>query len=232
MGERHRLDQTLAMADQTFPPTSDRVALRRLPKRGAYDPAIVREILDAGVVAHVGVQTPDGPIVLPMAYGRTEDTLYLHGSAANSMLRAARATEICVTVTLIDGLVFARTPFHNSMNYRSVVIRGVARPVDDPAEHVDALRRISNHVVTNWEHGRSRRRGDSQDDGHRPRSEASAKVRSGDPVDDPGDLDGPHWAGTVALEQTWGPPVDADDLGPGIETPAPINRAFGGGNGG
>ncbi len=222
------------MADQTFPPPSDRVALRRLSKRGAYDPAIVREILDAGVVAHVGVQTPDGPIVLPMAYGRTEDTLYLHGSAANSMLRAARATEICVTVTVIDGLVFARTPFHNSMNYRSVVVRGVARPVDDPAEHVDALQRISNHVVTNWEHGREPTEAEIRKTMviALPLREASAKVRRGDPVDEPGDLDGPHWAGTVALEQTWGPPVDADDLRPGIEAPPPIIRAFGGGNGG
>jgi uncharacterized protein len=222
------------MDDETFSAPSDRVTLRRRSHRGSYDPAIVREILDAGVVAHVGVHTDDGPIVLPMAYGRTDDTLYLHGSAANSMLRAARRTEICVTVTLIDGLVFARSPFHNSMNYRSVVIRGVARPVDDIGEHVDALRRISNHVVTSWEHGREPTAAEIRKTMvvALPLEEASAKVRRGDPVDEPGDLDGPHWAGTVALEQAWGPPVDAEDLRPGIETPSPIVAAFGGGNGG
>src|SRR5262245_16239580 len=114
------------MGEQEHTAASDRVRLRRKPDRGDYDPAAVAAILDAGVVAHVGVATDDGPIVLPMAYGRTDGVLYLHGSAANSMLRTARGTEVCVTVTLLDGLVFARTPFHNSMNFRSVVVRGVA----------------------------------------------------------------------------------------------------------
>jgi uncharacterized protein len=226
------VDQTPAMNERTFSPPTDRVTLRRLAHRGTYDPAVVREILDAGVVAHVGVHTEAGPIVLPMAYGRTDDFLYLHGSAANSMLRAARETEICVTVTLLDGLVFARSPFHNSMNYRSVVIRGVARPVDDIGEHVDALRRISNHVVTNWEHGREPTAAEIRKTMviALPLEEASAKVRRGDPVDEPEDLDGPHWAGTVALRQTWGPPVDAEDLRPGIDAPSPIVGAFGGAN--
>lgn len=226
------MDQTLAMDEPTNSAPSDRVALRRRAHRGTYDPAVVREILDAGIVAHVGVHTDDGPIVLPMAYARTDDTLYLHGSAANSMLRAARETEICVTVTLLDGLVFARSPFHNSMNYRSVVIRGLARPVDDIGEHVEALRRISNHVVANWEHGREPTPAEIRKTMvvALPLEEASAKVRSGDPVDEPEDLDGPHWAGTVALQLAWGPPVDADDLRPGIDTPSPIGGAFGGGN--
>ena len=226
------MGQTLAMDEQISPPPSDRVTLRRLAHRGTYDPAVVREILDAGIIAHVGVYADDGPIVLPMAYGRTDDTLYLHGSAANSMLRAARETEICVTVTLLDGLVFARSPFHNSMNYRSAVIRGVARPVEDIGEHVDALRRISNHVAPNWEHGREPTAAEIRKTMvvALPLEEASAKVRSGDPVDEPEDLDGPHWAGTVTVQQTWGPPVDAEDLRPGIGTPAPIVGAFGGGN--
>jgi uncharacterized protein len=210
-------------------PASDRVTVRRLPERGVYAPQVVHEILDAGFVAHVGVQTDDGPIVLPMAYGRTDDTLYLHGSAANAMLRSARGTEICATVTLIDGLVFARTAFHNSMNYRSVVIRGTARAVDDPDEHVEALRLVSNHVVETWEQGRA-----PNDLEIRktmviavPLTEASAKVRSGDPVDDPEDLDGPHWAGTVALEQVWGAPSAAADLRAGIEPSAPMTATFG-----
>ncbi len=112
-------------------------------------------------------------------------------------------TEICVTVTLVDGLVFARSPFHNSMNYRSVVIRGVARPVDDAAEHVDALRIISDHVVANWDHGRPPTATEIRKTMvvALPLDEASAKVRRGDPIDEPDDLAGPHWGGTVALRQ-------------------------------
>jgi uncharacterized protein len=217
------------MNDESYGPPSDRVRLRRGAQRAAYDPAVVREILDAGLVAHVGVPTPDGPIVLPMAYGRTDNTVYLHGAAANSMLRNARKTEICVTVTLLDGLVLARSPFHNSMNYRSVVIRGVARPVDDEAEHVAALRIISDHVVSNWDHGRLPTATEIRKTMvvALPLDEASAKVRRGDPVDEPADLDGPHWAGTVALQQRWARPQDAQDLRAGIAVPSSIARAFG-----
>jgi uncharacterized protein len=217
------------MAEQQHPAASDRVTVRRRADRGSYDPATVHAILDEGVVAHVGVSTDTGPIVLPMAYGRSGDTLYLHGSAANSMLRAARGTEVCVTVTLVDGLVFARTPFHNSMNYRSVVVRGLARPVDDPDEHVAALRCITDHVVVNWETGRTPTTNEVRTTMvvALPLTEASAKCRAGDPIDEPGDLDRRHWAGTVAREQSWGPPIPAADLGPGIEPPAAITDTFG-----
>jgi hypothetical protein len=217
------------MDDQVHEPASERVTLRRRSKRGQYDPAVVKQILDAGVVAHVGVNTDQGPIVLPMAYGRTEETLYLHGSAANSMLRAARRTDICATVTLLDGLVFARSPFHNSMNYRSVVIRGLARPVDDVAEHEEALRIITNHVVANWEHGRAPTAAEIRQTMvvALPLTEASAKVRDGDPIDEPEDVAGSHWAGTVELQQAWGRPVRAADLRGDIGTPASIVSAFG-----
>jgi nitroimidazol reductase NimA-like FMN-containing flavoprotein (pyridoxamine 5'-phosphate oxidase superfamily) len=218
------------MGEQEQQPPSERVRLRRRPDRGRYDAATVHAILDAGVVAHVGVATDEGPIVLPMAYGRAGSTLVLHGSAANSMLRAARGTEICATVTIVDGLVFARSAFHNSMNYRSVVIRGRATPVTDPDEHMAALRCISDHVVANWDLGRI-----PTDTEIRKTmvialslDEASAKLRSGDPVDEPEDLAGEHWAGTVALRRTWGPAVPAADLRPGIEPPATIATAFGG----
>lgn len=203
--------------------------MRRGAVRAAYDAEVVRGILDAGLVAHVGVATGDGPIVLPMAYGRTDDTLYLHGSAANAMLRTARGTDICATVTLIDGLVFARSPFHNSMNYRSVVIRGVATPVEDPAHHREALRLISNHVVANWEYGRDPNAMEIRKTMVISLSltESSAKVRTGDPIDEPEDLDGPHWAGTVPLQPAWGRPVDAANLVRPIAVPAPIVEAFG-----
>jgi nitroimidazol reductase NimA-like FMN-containing flavoprotein (pyridoxamine 5'-phosphate oxidase superfamily) len=217
------------MDDLVHEPASDRVTLRRRSPRGRYDPAVVKEILDAGVVAHVGVNTDQGPIVLPMAYGRTEDTLYLHGSAANSMLRAARRTDICATVTLLDGLVFARSPFHNSMNYRSVVIRGTARPVDDPAEQMQALRIITNHVVANWDHGRPPTDAEIRQTMvvALALTESSAKLRDGDPVDEESDATGPHWAGTVARQQIWGPPVRAADLRGDIGTPSSIVSAFG-----
>lgn len=206
------------------PPASDRVRLRRGAARGEHDPSVVRDILDRGLVAHVGVTTPDGPVVLPMAYGRSEDTLYLHGAAANALLGTGEGAEICVTVTLVDGLVLARSPFHNSMNYRCVVVRGRARRVEDPAEHLDALRRITDHVVATWDQGRPPLPAELR----RtlvvavPLTEASAKVRTGDPVDEPDDLLGPHWAGTVALTTTFGAPVPAADLAPGIEVPASV----------
>lgn len=217
------------MDEQQHPPPSERVTVRRRADRGVYDPATVHAILDEGVVAHVGVATDAGPIVLPMAYGRAGGTMYLHGSAANSMLRAARGTEVCATVTLLDGLVFARTPFHNSMNYRSVVVRGVARPVDDSDEHVAALRCISDHVVANWDEGRTPTANEVRKTMvvALPLTEASAKCRVGDPIDEAEDLDSPYWAGTVDLRQSWGQPVAATDLAPGIVPPAVITDAFG-----
>ena len=109
----------------TAEPATDRVRLRRGASNAEYDRDAVFEILDAGLVAHVGVTTPDGPIVLPMAYGRTDEWLYVHGSVANAALRAAVGQDICITVTIVDGMIVGRCPFHNSMNYRGVVVRGV-----------------------------------------------------------------------------------------------------------
>ncbi|MEZ5321220.1 MAG: pyridoxamine 5'-phosphate oxidase family protein [Microthrixaceae bacterium] len=200
-------------------PVTPRVALRRGTARGDYDPTTIRSILADGLIAHVGVDTPDGPLVLPMAYGTGtsragEEVLYLHGALANGLLAAADGREVCVTVTIVDGLVIARTPLHNSMNYRSVVIRGTARLVTDPDEHREALRSITDHVVANWEDGRP----PSARDLRKtlvvavPTDEASAKVRTGDPVDEPADVAGGHWAGTVPLVATWGTPVASTDL--------------------
>ncbi|MFM7065058.1 MAG: pyridoxamine 5'-phosphate oxidase family protein [Actinomycetes bacterium] len=220
------------MQDEQAHPTpapSERVRVRRLAARGRYEPDEVRAILDEGLVAHVGVDTPDGPVVLPMAYGRTEDTLYLHGAVGNALLGAALQAELCATITLVDGLVLARTPFHNSMNYRCVVVRGTGRRVLDPDEHEAALRVITDHVVATWDHGRP----PSASDLRRtlvlalPLAEASAKVRAGDPVDEPDDIGGPHWAGTVSVTTTFGPPVAAGDLAPGIQVPPSVAAAFG-----
>jgi uncharacterized protein len=208
----------------TAEPASDRVRLRRGANRAEYDRDAILAVLDAGMVAHVGVVTDNGPIVLPMAYGRDDEWLYLHGSVANAALRAAAGTDICVTVTIVDGMIVARSPFHNSMNYRGVVVRGRARPVDDPAEHRAALRLVSDHVMPTWDTGRP-----PTDAEIRktmviavPLVEMSAKIRTGGPIDEDEDLDGPHWAGQVPIRATWEAPVDSPDLPAGIPVPPGI----------
>src|SRR6201988_926664 len=131
----------------TFPPT-DRTQVKRLPKRGAYDRETVFKILDEGFVCHVGFAVDGQPYVIPTNYGRSGDTLYLHGSAASRMLRTlSEGVNVCVTVTHVDGLVLARSAFHHSVNYRSVVALGVAHPIDDPQEKMLALEAFTNHVM-------------------------------------------------------------------------------------
>ncbi len=205
-------------------PASERVRLRRGANRAEYDRDAILAVLDAGMVAHVGVVTDDGPIVLPMAYGRDDDCLYLHGSAANAALRAAVGNDICVTVTIVDGMIVGRTPFHNSMNYRGVVVRGRARRLDDPTEHVAALRLVSDHVMPTWDTGRP-----PTDAEVRktmviavPLVEMSAKLRAGGPVDEAEDLAGPHWGGQVPIRATWEAPVGSPDLPPGVPVPPAI----------
>lgn len=204
--------------------SSKRVTMRRGTNRAEYDPAIMRKVLDAGMVAHVGVSTDDGPIVLPMAYGRTDDTLLLHGAVANAMLRAGTDVDVCVTVTLVDGLVVARTPFHNSMNYRSVVVRGTATKIEHPDAKLAALKIINDHVVEIWDTARP----PSDTDLKKtlvlelPLDEMSAKIRAGDPIDEDQDMQGPHWAGVLPLQRTWGAVIPAADLIDGIETPSNV----------
>jgi nitroimidazol reductase NimA-like FMN-containing flavoprotein (pyridoxamine 5'-phosphate oxidase superfamily) len=192
--------------------------------RGTYERAAVFEVLDAGVIAHVGVTSADGPIVVPMAYGRTDEWLYLHGSVANAALRSAVGNDVCVTVAIVDGIVVGRSPFHNSMNYRSVVVRGVARRVDEPGELLAALTAVSDHVVPTWDTGRAPSPAELRQTMvvAVPLVEMSAKIRGGGPIDDPADLDGPHWAGHVPIRRVWEQPVPSDDLAAGIATPAAV----------
>jgi uncharacterized protein len=205
-------------------PASDRVRVRRLANRGSYDAETIEAIVDEAMIAHVGVATDEGPVVLPMAFGRRGDTLYLHGSAANHLLRAGAGAEVCVTVTHLDGLVLARSVFHHSMNYRSVVVRGAARRVEDPDEKLDALRCISDHVVARWDDARPPTEGELRQTLVLavPLTEASAKVRVGDPIDDDEDVAGPWWAGQVPVEQRFGAPTPAADLAAGIEVPGAV----------
>ncbi len=203
-------------------PASRRVRVRRLAERGRYDRQSVDAILDEGFVCHVGVVGPDGPAVIPTAYGRHGDWLYLHGAPANAMLGAAGSGPICVTVTLVDGLVLARSAFHHSINYRSVVIYGAGEEVTDPDEKRRAMDILVEHLVPG-------RRADA-----RPPTvaelratrvvrlhlgEASAKVRVGGPKDDEEDLALPIWAGELPMAPAIGPPVGASDLPAGIEPP-------------
>jgi nitroimidazol reductase NimA-like FMN-containing flavoprotein (pyridoxamine 5'-phosphate oxidase superfamily) len=188
--------------------------MKRGANRAVYGDESIRALLAQGMVAHVGVNTDRGPIVLPMAYGVRGDEILIHGSVANAMLRAGRAVDVCITVTIVDGLVVARTPFHNSMNYRSVVVRGEASLIDEPADKLAALKVINDHVAPIWDTARL----PSETDVKKtmvlrvPLTEASAKVRDGDPIDEDIDMDGPHWAGVVPLTTTFGAPISATDL--------------------
>lgn len=200
------------MTDQLTP--TDRTRVRRLAERGRYDRATIHEVLDEAYIAHVGFVVDAEPRVLPMTYGRIGDVLYLHGAAGNAMLRASSGAEVCVTVTLLDGLVLARSAFHHSMNHRSVVLLGTATKVDDDAEKRRALDAVVEHVAP----GRSLMARPTSDAELRktlvlrlPIEEGSAKVRTGGPVDEPEDMDLPVWAGVVPLRLVAGAPVQEPD---------------------
>jgi nitroimidazol reductase NimA-like FMN-containing flavoprotein (pyridoxamine 5'-phosphate oxidase superfamily) len=193
---------------------SDRTRVRRHPERGVYGAAEIDAILDEGFVCHVGFVASGQPYVMPMGYGRAGTQLFVHGSGANRMLRALAGGEagspVCVTVTIADGLVLARSAFHNSLNYRSVVVLGRARLVTEPAAKMDALRCLTNHIMPGrWEEGRP-----PSDDELKatmvlaiPLDEASAKVRTGPPLDAEDDYSIPVWAGIVPLRGVVGEPV-------------------------
>ena len=189
---------------------TSRTKLRRRADRGSFDRALAHAILDEALVAHVGFVVDGRPAVLPMTYGRVDDTLYLHGAVGNGMLRAASGADVCVTVTLLDGLVLARAAMHHSMNYRCVVLYGRAERVDGEAEKRKAFDAVVEHSVA----GRSAVARPANDLELRktlvlrlPIDEASVKVRAGGPVDDPEDLGLPVWAGVVPVRLERGEPV-------------------------
>lgn len=195
---------------------TERTRVRRMPKRGSYDAAVVHAILDEALVCHVGFALPEAaPIVLPTFHARVDDRLYVHGSSASHMLRSlAEGLEVCVTASLIDGLVFARSAFHHSMNYRSVVVFGIARLVEDEHEK----RRALEVLVDKLSPGRSAGcRGPNEKELLAtkviavPIVEASAKIRTGPPIDDAEDMNLPYWAGIVPLQVARGIPRTAAD---------------------
>jgi nitroimidazol reductase NimA-like FMN-containing flavoprotein (pyridoxamine 5'-phosphate oxidase superfamily) len=186
-----------------FTPT-ERTQVKRLPKRGNYERETVFAILDAGFVCHVGFSVDGQPYVIPTNYGRSGDTIYLHGSAASRMLRTlSEGVRVSVTVTHVDGLVLARSAFHHSVNYRSVVMLGTARLVDDPAEKMEALRVFTEHVMKGrWDDVRQPTEQELKATTvlALPLEEVSAKVRTGGPIDDEEDYALPIWAGVLPLE--------------------------------
>jgi len=185
-----------------FTPT-DRTRVGRRPQRAVYDREQVYSILDEGFVCHVGFTVEGRPVVIPTAYGRAGDQIYIHGSAASRMLRSlAEGIDVCVTVTLVDGLVLGRSAFHTSVNYRSVVMFGNARLVTDPEEKLEALRCFTNHVIPGrWEEVRQPTDQELAATSALalPLEEVSAKVRTGGPIDDDDDYKFPVWAGVVAV---------------------------------
>lgn len=211
-------------------PASEAVRVARGVHRASYEPEVVAEIVDAALIAHVGTVRDGAPVVIPMFCVRDGDTLLLHGAPASGVIRRGRGTQVCVTMTVLDGLVLARSAFHHSVNYRCAVVVGEAVEVTDADEKAAALDRFVEALVP----GRSGDLRPMTDKEFRGTSvlrlslaESSAKVRSGDPVDDDEDLELPIWAGVVPLEHRFGAPVDATDLIAGVDVPASVSALEG-----
>lgn len=208
---------------------TDRVAFKRLPERGTHERAVIDAILDEATVCHVGIADVHGPVVIPTLFARDGDSIILHGSPASRLLRTATTQEVCVTVTLVDGLVLARSAFHHSMNYRSVVVFGTPSEITDDAEKAAALDLLVEHLVPG--------RNPTLRPMHRnelkgtkvlrlPLDTVSAKVRTGGPVDDEEDYELPIWAGVIPIRTTYGTP-STDPLSR-VDVPVPAHAlAFG-----
>ena len=205
-----------------------RSQLRRLPNRGSHEPGIINSILDAAFLAHVGFQAKGQPFVIPTLYGREGDRLYLHGSGASRMLgELGTGMPACVTVTLVDGLVLARSAFHHSMNYRSVIAFGTARKIAEPTQKTRALRIISEHLIAGrWNDVRGPSEKELKATAVLKFSieEASAKIRQGPPLDDEEDYSLPVWAGVLPLKLEAKTPIPDSRLPDGAEVPDYVLR--------
>lgn len=208
-----------------YEPTA-RTTPTRYRERAVYDRKTVHGILDEALICHLGYLSAGKPVVLPTTHARLDETLYLHGSSGSGPMLAAKAAPdglpVCVTATLVDGLVLARAAMHHSVNFRSVVAMGAARVVDDPAEKTRALSCLLDHIAAG-------RAADCRAPNARELAatgvlaldlvEVSAKVRTGAPVDDPEDVALAHWAGVLPVSLTVGAPLPADDLDPAVPAP-------------
>jgi nitroimidazol reductase NimA-like FMN-containing flavoprotein (pyridoxamine 5'-phosphate oxidase superfamily) len=210
------------MSEPQIPTARTRVV--REAQRGAYDRDTVYRILDEGFLCHVGFVVDGQPFVIPTSYGRKDASLYIHGSAASRMLRQMKdGVAVCITVTLLDGLVLARSVFNHSMNYRSVVILGKATLVDNPEEKLAALRILSEHILPGrWNDARQPNDRELKATSvlRVPIEEFSAKLRTGPPKDDEEDYSFPTWAGVVPLKMVAAKPIDDERLLAGKEVPA------------
>jgi uncharacterized protein len=202
---------------------TERTKLKRIPRRGSFDRDTIYAILDEAFICHIGFEANGQTFVLPTAYARDGDHLLIHGSAASRMMREmAKEIDICITVTLLDGLVLARSAFHHSMNYRSVVIFGAAQIIEGESEKERALHLFTEHIIP----GRYKNVRPSSSKELKGTTvlkleinEASAKIRMGDPVDDPEDMDMDCWAGVLPLKIIAGDPIDDSQLKKGIDKP-------------
>ena len=208
-------------------PRTERTTLRRLPNRGVQDRGLIHAILDEGLICHVGFVVDGQPFVIPTIHVRVGEHLYVHGSPASRMLKTlGQGVEVCVTVTLVDGLVLARSAFHHSMNYRSVVLFGTARAVESQDDKLRILRALSEHLVPGrWQEVRSPSAAELKSTLvlSLPIGEASAKVRTGPPVDDEPDYELPVWAGVLPLRVTAGEPVPDQRLRPEVAPPSHVS---------
>lgn len=205
--------------------STERTKLRRHSERAATDRSALHDILDAAVVCHLGVVVDGAPLVLPTGYGRIGETLYLHGSSANRSLAAGYSAQVCVTVTLLDGLVCARSVFNNSMNYRCAVIFGTAREVTGEAERLAALEAITEHLIPGrWASSRQPTRKELAATSvlALPLDEASVKIRAGGPKDDDDDYALDAWAGVLPITMVVGQPEPDPLLRAGIGIPQHI----------
>ena len=201
---------------------TERTRVRRHSERAQTDRAELYAVLDAGMICHLGVVLNGSPVVLPTAYGRIGDTLYLHGSSANRSLWAADGHEVCITVTHLDGLVCARVAFAHSVNYRSAMVFGTARIVTDDAERLAGLRAVTEQLIPGrWDTLRAPTRKELAATSvlSLPLAEASVKVRTGPPHDEDADLGAGIWAGVLPATVTFGNPVPDPGLPPGIGAP-------------
>jgi uncharacterized protein len=205
---------------------TDRSTVQRGKKRAVTDRAALDAVLDAGLICHLSVIVDGAPIVIPTGYGRDGDTLYLHGSSGARSLRTAIENNICVAVTHLDGIVYARSVFHHSVNYRSAIIHGRAQVLTDDNEKLHALRILTEHLAPgSWTHTRPPTRKELAQTSvlTLDLAEASVKIRSGPPGDDDEDIeDNTAWAGVLPITQNWGDPIPSPDLGPGWDTPAHV----------
>jgi nitroimidazol reductase NimA-like FMN-containing flavoprotein (pyridoxamine 5'-phosphate oxidase superfamily) len=204
-----------------------RSTLRRSPDRARSHREALDDVLDAGLVCHLALALDAGPLVIPTGYGRDGDTLYVHGSTGSTSLRAgASGVDVCVAVTLLDGIVYARSVFNHSVNYRSAIVHGTAVPVAEDDAKLHALRVVTEHLAPgSWDYTRqpSRKELAATSVLAIDLTEASVKVRTGDPKDDPEDVEAhTGWAGVLPLRRVWAAPLTSADVPVGVAPPAHV----------